>query len=77
MVGCSLGHYQKDVGKIYRKYDRNERLYKHKISQMEKNMPSFEYEPLVLPPELETSNEEEKRGDIDGVGPSSTKIAKE
>jgi hypothetical protein len=30
------------------------RLYKHKISQMEKVMPSFEYEPLVMSPELET-----------------------
>jgi hypothetical protein len=27
---------------------RNERLHKHKISQVEKVMPSFEYEPLVL-----------------------------
>jgi hypothetical protein len=28
---------QKDIGKVCRKYVRNERLYKHKISQMEKN----------------------------------------
>ncbi len=32
-------------------------------------MPSFEYEPLVMFLELETSNEEEDKGDIDGVGP--------
>jgi hypothetical protein len=42
------------------------------ISQMEKVMPSFEYEPLVLSPKLETSNEEENRGDTYGVGPSCT-----
>jgi hypothetical protein len=40
--------FQKDIGKVYRRYERNERLYRHKISQMEKVMPSFEYEPLVL-----------------------------
>ncbi len=31
---------QKDNGKVYMKYERNERLYKHVISQMEKVMPS-------------------------------------
>jgi hypothetical protein len=36
---------------------------------MEKFMPSFEYEPLLLSLEPKTSNEEEDRGDIDGVGP--------
>jgi len=36
---------------------------------MEKGMPSFEYEPLVLSPELKTSNEEENIGDIDGARP--------
>jgi predicted nucleotide-binding protein (sugar kinase/HSP70/actin superfamily) len=41
---------QKDMGKVCRKYERNERLYIHKISQMERVMPSFEYEPLVLSP---------------------------
>jgi len=40
------------------KYETNERLYMHKISQMEKVMPSFEYEHVVLSPKLETSNEE-------------------
>jgi hypothetical protein len=29
-------------------------------------MPSFEYEPLVLSPKLETSNEEKGRGDTWG-----------
>jgi hypothetical protein len=38
----------KDIGKVCRKYERNERLYVHMISQMEKVMPSFEYEPLVM-----------------------------
>jgi hypothetical protein len=36
---------QKDIGKVYKKYERNERLYRHMISQMGKIMPLFEYEP--------------------------------
>jgi hypothetical protein len=32
---------QKDIGKVYRRYERNERLYMHRISQMEKVIPSF------------------------------------
>jgi len=68
---------QKDITKVYKKYERNERLYKHKIFEMEKIMPSFEYEPLVLSPKPETSNEEENRRDIDGAGPSSIKITEE
>ncbi len=31
----------KDIGKIYRRYERNERLYMHMIFQMEKVMPTF------------------------------------
>jgi hypothetical protein len=45
---------QKDIGKVCKRYERNERLYKHKISQMEKVMPLLEYEPLILSPKLET-----------------------
>ncbi len=41
---------QKDIGKVYKKYERNQRLYRHMISLMEKVMSSFEYEPLVLSP---------------------------
>ncbi len=41
---------QKGYREGCRKYERNERLYRHKISQMEKIIPSFEYEPLVLSP---------------------------
>ncbi len=40
-------------------------------------MLTFEYEPLVLSLELETSNEEKDRGNINGVGPLSTKTLKE
>jgi hypothetical protein len=40
----------KDIRKVYRMYERNEKLYRHKISQMEKVIPSFQYEPLVLIP---------------------------
>jgi hypothetical protein len=43
---------------------------------MEKIIPSFKYEPLILSLELETSNEEDK-GDIDGVRPLGTKILEE
>ncbi len=58
-------------------YERNEKLYKHQIFQMEKIIPSFQYEPLVLIPEPETSNEEENRGHTNGTGPSWTIIEKE
>jgi hypothetical protein len=58
---------QKDIGKIYKKYERNERLYRHKISQMEKFMPSFEYELLILSLKPKASDEEEDRGDTYGA----------
>ncbi len=45
----------------------------HKISQMENVIPLFQYEPLVLILESETSDEEEERGQIDGAGPSQKK----
>jgi len=51
--------------------------YTHTNFQMEKFMPSFEYEPLVLFLKPKTSNEEKYIGNINGVGPSSTKIIKE
>ncbi len=44
---------------------------------MEKVMPSFEYEPLVLFPRPETSNEEENKGDTYGEGPLGTRFLKE
>ncbi len=40
-------------------------------------MPSVEYEPLVLFLELETLDDEENRGDIDGAGRSSTRVLEE
>jgi hypothetical protein len=67
----------KDIRRVCRKYERNERLYKHMIFQMEKVMPSFEYAPLVLSPKFETSNEEEDIGNTDGAGPLGTKTTKE
>jgi hypothetical protein len=48
---------QKDIVKVCKKYKRNERLYRHKISYMEKVMPSFEYEPLIMSLEPKTSND--------------------
>jgi hypothetical protein len=42
-------------------YEKNEKLYKHKISQMEKVIPLFRYEPLVLTLESETLDEEKER----------------
>jgi hypothetical protein len=44
---------------------------------MEKVMPLFEYEPLVLFPKPETSNEEEYKRDIDGARTSGTKIVEQ
>jgi hypothetical protein len=38
-----------------------------KYLKWKKVIPSFQYEPFILIPKLETSNEEEKRGHIDGV----------
>jgi hypothetical protein len=66
-----------DFGKVCKKCERNERLYKHKISQMEKIMPSFEYEPLVLFLECETSNEEEDKRDTHGARPLGTRVVEE
>ncbi len=40
-------------------------------------MPAFEYEHLVLFLKLETLDEEEDRGNINGVGSSGTKTSKE
>jgi len=53
---------QKDIGKVYRKYERNERMYR---LYMEKTMPLFEYKPLVLSLKPKTSNEEKNKGDTD------------
>jgi hypothetical protein len=43
---------------------------------MEKVMPSFEYEPLILFLERETLDEEEDKRDTYGVGPSNIRIEK-
>jgi hypothetical protein len=43
-------------------YERNEKLYMHKISQMEKVIPSLQYEIFVLTPKPETLDEEENKG---------------
>ncbi len=47
-------------------------MYIHKISQMEKVMPSFEYEPLILSLEPKTANEDENKGDTNGARPRYT-----
>ncbi len=39
-------------------------------------MPSFEYEPLVLSLELESSDEKKNRGDIDGARPLGIRVEK-
>jgi len=44
---------------------------------MEKVIPSFQYEPLILVPKPGTLDEEEKKGNIDGVGPSWTRTEEE
>jgi hypothetical protein len=38
---------------------------------MQKVIPSFQYEPLILPPKRETLDEEEEKGNNDGAKPSS------
>ncbi len=40
-------------------------------------MPSFEYEPLVKFPKLETLDEEKNKRDTNGAGPLSTRIEEE
>jgi hypothetical protein len=65
---------QKDIGKVCRNYERNERLYIQNIFHMETIMLLFEYGHLALSLELKTSDEEENRGDTYGVGSLSTKI---
>jgi hypothetical protein len=66
---------QKDIRKVYNKYERNERMYKHMIFQMKKLMPSFKYKPLILFLKPKTLDEEKYRMDRNGVGPSCTRIA--
>jgi hypothetical protein len=44
---------------------------------MEKVMPLFEYEALIISPKPKTLDEEEDKGDTYGVGPSSTRIVEE
>jgi hypothetical protein len=52
---------QKDIRKVCKMYDRNEKLYRQKISHMEKVIPVFKYEPLVLILEPKTSDEEKEK----------------
>jgi len=68
---------QKETRKVCKKYERNERLYIHRIFHMEKVMPLFEYEPLVMSLEQKTSYEEEDKRDIDGVRPSGIGVQEE
>ncbi len=51
---------QKNIRKVCRMYERNEQLYSHKISQMEKVIPSFQYE-QIFTPKPKSLNEEEER----------------
>ncbi len=44
---------------------------------MEKVIPSFQYEPLILTLKPKSSNEEEERGHTDGARPSRTRIEEE
>jgi hypothetical protein len=68
---------QKDTRKVYRRYERNERLYMHRISEMEKVIPSFQYEPLLFILKPKTSNEEEERENTNGAGSLGTIIKEE
>jgi len=44
---------------------------------MEMVIPSFQYEPIIFTLKPETSDEEEEKGNIDGVRPSSIKAEKD
>jgi hypothetical protein len=68
---------QINTGKVCKRYERNERLYMHIIFQMEKVIPSFHYEPLVLTPKPKTLNEEKERGNINGAKPLSIRTEEE
>jgi hypothetical protein len=67
----------KDIAKFCKWYERSERLYMHKISHMEKVIPTFECEPLVFSLEPKTSYEEEDKGDTSSVGPLGTRTTNE
>jgi hypothetical protein len=58
-------------------YEKNEKLYMHKISQMEKVIPFFHYEPLILILESETLEEENKKGQINDAKPSKIRTIEE
>ncbi len=58
-------------------YERNEKLYRHKIFQMKKVIPSFQYEPLVLILEPKTLYEEKEKRQINGARPSETRIVED
>jgi hypothetical protein len=58
-------------------YERNEKLYRHKILHMENVIPFFQYEYLVLTSESKTSNEEKKRGQTNVVGSLETRTIEE
>jgi hypothetical protein len=58
-------------------YEKNQKLYRHKISQMEKVIPFFQYEPLVFTPKSKTLDEEEEKRQINGVRPSKTRTTEE
>ncbi len=58
-------------------YEKNEKLYMHKISQMEKVIPFFNYEPLILILESETLDEEEERGQTNDAKPSKIRTIEE
>lgn len=68
---------QKDVGKVCRMYEKNEFFYKHDIFHMEKVIPLFQYELIVLTQEPETLDEEKKKGHIDDVKPLEIRTTKQ
>lgn len=67
----------KDIGKVCRMYERNEKLYMHRIFQLEKVIPSFQCEPFVFILEPKTLDEQEERRNTYGVRPSNIRIEEE
>ncbi len=60
---------QKDIRNICKIYAKSEKLYKHDISHMEKVIPLFQYELLILTQEPKTLYEEEENGHTNDVEP--------
>ncbi len=58
-------------------YEKNEKLYRHRIFQMEKVIPSFQCEPLVFTLKPKTLDEVKDKGNTNGARPLGTRMEEE